>query len=67
MLRVRIDGVETTLRYDCFSMSRGPQYLTPGNRASHAFPWRLEHRQGQCFHTGGHTYEILSRGGDAEL
>lgn len=60
MPRVKIDGVETTLRYDSHSGSRGHQYLTPGNRASHAFPWRLEHRAGQAFRINGHDYVVLS-------
>lgn len=60
MIRVKIDGVENTLRFDSTSGSRGHQYLTEGNRASHAFPWRLEDRRGQCFRTNGHDYEILS-------
>ena len=55
---VTIDGVETTLRYDAYSGARGHQYLTPGNRASHAFPWRLEDKRGQVFRTNGHTYEV---------
>ncbi len=56
--RVTIDGEETTLTFDSFSGARGYQYLTPGNRASHAFRDKLQ--AGQRFRTGGHTYEILS-------
>ena len=64
MITVKIDGTETTLlRYDSYSGSRGHQYLTPGNRVSHAFPWRLEGRQGQRFRTGGHDYEIVAAAG----
>jgi hypothetical protein len=55
---VTIDGVETTLRYDSFSGSRGHQYLTPGNRSSHAFPWKLEDRRNTAFRTNGHDYVI---------
>ena len=61
MLLVTIDGVETTLTYDSHSGSRGYQYLTKGNWASHAFPWRLEDRIGEAFHTNGHDYVILRR------
>jgi hypothetical protein len=56
--RVKIDGVETTLTYDCYSGSRGHQYLTPGATASHAFTYKLT--KGQKFRTNGHTYEILN-------
>jgi hypothetical protein len=55
--RVTIDGVETTLTYDRHSGSRGHQYLTPGNAASHAFGQPLV--VGQAFRTNGHRYEIL--------
>ncbi len=65
MPRVKIDGVETTLRYDSHSGNRGHQYLTPGNRASHAFPWRLEHRAGQAFRINGHDYVVLGGSTDA--
>lgn len=62
-VRVKIDGVETTLTYDGHSYARGHQYLTPGARASHAFPDRLEQYQpGTRFRTNGCTYEILRRG-----
>ena len=57
-LRVRIDGVETTLTFDCTSGSRGHQYLTPGNASSHAFDWHPQ--AGEKFRTNGHSYEILS-------
>lgn len=60
-VRVTIDGVETTLTYDCHSGSRGHQYLTPGNRASHAFNWRLEDHIGERFRTNGHDYHILGK------
>jgi hypothetical protein len=56
--RVRIDGVENTLTYDCFSYARGHQYLTKGNASSHAFGEML--KKGQVFRTNGHRYEILS-------
>ncbi len=56
--RVKIDGVETTLTYDCYSGSRGHQYLTPGATSSHAFPERLV--RGQAFRTSGHHYEVLT-------
>ena len=55
---VTIDGVDTTLTYDSHSGSRGYQYLTPGNRASHAFPWKLEDRRGHSFRINGHEYVI---------
>lgn len=63
MVRVRIDGVLTELIYDSFSGSRGYQYLTAGNRVSHAFPWRLEGQKGACFRLNAHDYEILQGGG----
>lgn len=56
-MRVRIDGVETTLTYDRFSGARGYQYLTPGNVSSHAFSRPLE--PGTAFRTNGHRCEIL--------
>ncbi len=56
--KVRIDGTETTLTYDCHSGSRGHQYLTPGATSSHAFPFQLE--AGQAFRTNGHDYVVLS-------
>jgi hypothetical protein len=56
-MRVRIDGVETTLTYDCFSGARGYQYLTPGAASSHAFGEPLQ--EGTAFRTNGHRYEIL--------
>lgn len=58
--RVKIDGVETTLTYDSYSGARGHQYLTPGNAASHAFPFTLGLMAGQRFKTNGHTYEVLN-------
>jgi hypothetical protein len=58
--RVRIDGQETTLTFDAFSWARGYQYLTPGNRGSHAFPWPLDRMSGRSFRTNGHSYEVLS-------
>lgn len=56
--RVRIDGKETTLSFDCFSGARGWQYLTPGNAGSHAFQTPL--RAGQRLQTNGHDYEVLT-------
>ncbi len=56
--RVKIDGVETTLTYDKTSGARGAQYLTPGNKESHAFSTLL--CAGQRFRTNGHTYEVLT-------
>lgn len=56
--RVRIDGVETTLKYDCYSGARGHQYLTPGNTSSHAFSQQL--CAGEVFRTNGHRYEVLA-------
>jgi hypothetical protein len=56
--RVRIDGKETVLTLDCFSGSRGYQYLTPGNWESHAFSRQLV--KGACFSTNGHRYEVLT-------
>jgi hypothetical protein len=56
-IRVRIDGRETTLRYDSYTPSRGHQYLTPGNTASHAFPGML--KPGEVFTANGHLYEVL--------
>jgi hypothetical protein len=58
--RVRIDGQETVLTFDAFSRSRGYQYLTPGNWASHAFPWPLNEWRGAIFRLNGHSYEVLS-------
>lgn len=55
--KVKIDGVETTLTFDSVSGSRGYQYLTPGNAASHAFPHPL--RVGKRFRTNGHDYEVI--------
>jgi hypothetical protein len=55
--RVTIDGVPTTLTYDRHSGTRGHQYLTAGNAASHAFAQPLV--VGQRFRTNGHHYEIL--------
>ncbi len=55
---VRIDGKETTLTFASYSGSRGYQYRTPGNTASHAFPWELA--KGMRFRTNGHDYEVLS-------
>lgn len=60
-VRVKIDSVETMLTYDSHSGSRGYQYLTPGHWASHAFPWKLEDRVGECFRTNGHDYQIISK------
>lgn len=60
-MKVRIDGIETVLTFDAYSGARGYQYLTPGARASHAFPWRLEGAPSSSFHTNGHHYEILGR------
>ena len=56
--RVTIDDVETTLTYGSHSGSRGHQYLTPGNAASHAFAQPLV--VGQAFRTNGHRYQILA-------
>jgi len=57
---VKIDGVETELRYDSHSGNRGHQYLTPGSRASHAFVGRLEQLpKGARLRTNGHTYELM--------
>lgn len=56
--RVKIDGKETVLTFDCYSGSRGYQYLTTGNTSSHAFSQRL--KAGQYIITNGHTYEVLS-------
>jgi hypothetical protein len=56
--QVLIDGVEHTLTYDRYSGNRGHQYLTEGNRASHAFPKALV--AGMKFRTGGHDYEVLT-------
>jgi hypothetical protein len=59
-VRVRIDGVETTLTFDQWSGSRGYQYLTPGAAASHAFSFKLEDLEpGSSFRTNGHTYLVL--------
>lgn len=58
--QVRIDGKETTLRYDGHSFARGYAYLTPGNAASHAFPFTLAQYVGRAFTTGGHRYEVLT-------
>ncbi len=56
--KLRIDGVETVLTYDCYSGARGYQYLTPGNRASHAFPWPPDRMLlGGSFRMNGHLYE----------
>jgi hypothetical protein len=58
--RVKIDGVPNTLTYDCHSGARGHQYLTDGNKSSHAFGaffGRLH--VGMAFRTNGHHYEIL--------
>lgn len=57
-MRVLIDGVETTLTFSRTSGSRGHEYLTPGNTASHAFDWHP--RPGEKFLTNGHEYEILA-------
>lgn len=57
-LRVKIDGVETTLTFDSHSGSRGYQYLTPGATRSYAFQEPLV--PGQKFRTSGHDYEVLS-------
>lgn len=56
--RVEIDGVETVLTYDQESGNRGHQYVTPDNRASHAFQECL--KKGQEFRVNGHLYKILS-------
>lgn len=56
-VQVRIDGIETILTFDSQSGSRGYQYLTPGNTASHAFAAPLQ--PGQSFRTNGHSYEVL--------
>lgn len=58
--RVKIDGVETTLTYNGHEFARGYAYLTPGNAASHAFPFTLGAYVGQAFRTNGHRYEVLS-------
>lgn len=65
VVRVRIDGVETTLTYDSYSGARGHQYLTPGNVSSHAFDCRLltgPYPAGTRFRYSGHDYEVLGRG-----
>lgn len=54
---VIIDGVETILRFDSLSDSRGYQYLTPGNASSHVFNTPLQ--VGQAFRTNGHLYEVI--------
>lgn len=58
VVRVRIDGAETTLTFDVYSGARGYQYLTPGNVTSHAFSEPLQ--AGQRFRVNGHLYEVLS-------
>ena len=55
--QVRIDGQENTLTFDRHSYARGYQYLTEGNRGSHAFSEPL--KVGEVFQTNGHRYEIL--------
>lgn len=63
VIKVKIDGVETTFTYDSSSGARGHQYLTAGNASSHAFSSRLEDkRKGEVFVTNGHRYEILTDG-----
>lgn len=58
-MRVKIDGVETTLTFDSLSGSRGYQYLTPGNQSSHAFSRPLEQMPWK-FRTNGHVYEKIT-------
>lgn len=58
-MRVKIDGVETTLTFDSLSGSRGYQYLTPKNESSHAFSSPLEHMP-RKFRTNGHVYEKIT-------
>jgi hypothetical protein len=58
-MRVKIDGVETTLTFGSLSGSRGYQYLTPGNQSSHAFTRPLE-AMPRMFRTNGHVYEKIA-------
>ena len=58
---VDIDGVSELLTFDSHSGARGNQYLTTGNRASHAFPFALHDMEGQTFRTNGHTYYVKHR------
>lgn len=56
---VKIDDKETTLTYDSYSGACGYQYLTPGNKSSHAFSWPLSIMVGSVFRTSGHKYHII--------
>jgi hypothetical protein len=58
-MRVKIDGVETTLTFDSMSGSRGYQYLTPKNESSRAFSRPLEQMPWK-FQTNGHVYEKIT-------
>lgn len=59
VIEVLIDGRPNVLTYDQHSGSRGHQYLSRGNRSSHAFPWLP--KVGDRFRYGGHTYTIVRR------